>query len=911
TYTVTVAVTDTYGTVGTISHTITVANEDPYIWSYHPDPYALGYDVPWVPDIGFADPSSQDTDNLSCHWDYGDGTTRAIPPPCSIDEAVEPHMYTLGTFAPTLTVSDPDGATVTHTDHVTVSPARTYISLYAVAGSASAGQITVRAKLWNADAWTEMPGQPIEFTVGTHAVTVTTDASGVAEVRIDRLPGQDATAVFPGTSTHQTGSDTTDLARYGLPQGDIIFTADESGSMHFIATALRTNLTFMASQLAASLDYQLGLMGFGSSAHFLPQLHLPATDSLADFDAAASQLRSDGGIEPGIDAIGEAVQPRVGLRPEAAACVVLIGDEHAQQENWTVPRAEQALADADATLFAIITPDPTTQAYSDLAVGSGGAVFDIQDFRQDPGPILSALLTRCVASVTERPDLAVDVTDNVAVTGPGVGQTVAVTVRNDGQADASGVVVRTTVRGPASVTSVSDGGTATSLAGGRTEVVWNLNSLSAGDTRHLAIEIAVDGTAANGDVLRYEADVADDGTLGADLTPDNNTDVDTTDVVREPPEPELDLAVTITDHVATVRPGAGATADVEVTNPSNRDAQGVELTVTVTGPISITSVSDGGTATPLASGGFRVTWPAFDLPVFAPGEPRSFAVAVDGSAQGGDIVRYVAEISVPGTVAQDTNPDNDTAEDTTVVVARPDIAVTVDDGETQLRAGDAATVRIEATNVGTVHVTAVTMTVTVTGPLTITSVSDGGTFAALLGGGYRVTWPAFDLLAGGVERRTIEVTVDGSAQDGASAAYDASVSDDGVHGEDLALANNTSHDTTGIIAPDAIPSTTPGTTPSTTPSPAPSTTPPTTPPISPSSTPGASTPLVPLETPGTPSANSPDPLDDDEEQEQDQDTEALPDTGAGALGTRVAWSVALAGFGLMLALGTRRRWHTG
>ncbi|MDR1151945.1 MAG: PKD domain-containing protein, partial [Bifidobacteriaceae bacterium] len=373
TFSVTVTATDTYGLTGSATHEVTVANLPPVATANTSSATVLAGN-PWTPVVTVSDPSTTDHAHLTCEWDYGDGTTAVIGPPCTTTNVRAAHTYAVGQYTPTVTVTDPDGATAQASVSVTVERKPAYLSVYPVAGTQAGGQITVRAKLWDKATWDEVPDVPVEFEFAGHLATATTGPDGVAEVRLARTAGATLTATSAETAIYESATDSTEMENLGKPPADIIFTVDESSSMGFIQTALRTNLAYMGQQLAASLDYQLGLMGFGSSAHYLPITLQPATDSLADFDAAASRLRASGATEPGIDAIGEAVQPRVGLRPEAAACVVMIGDEATQRATWTVAQAAQALEDADATLFSVITPASSTQDYANLALNSGGDV---------------------------------------------------------------------------------------------------------------------------------------------------------------------------------------------------------------------------------------------------------------------------------------------------------------------------------------------------------------------------------------------------------------------------------------------------------------------------------------------------------------------------------------------------------
>lgn len=101
-----------------------------------------------------------------------------------------------------------------------------------------------------------------------------------------------------------------------LPEADIIFIVDESGSMGDEQTALQANIIQVANDLAASTSGRYGLVGYGAS-NPTPVTELPLTDDLAAFAAAVGALTTNGGTEPGYDAtIHSLTDPNMGLPSE-------------------------------------------------------------------------------------------------------------------------------------------------------------------------------------------------------------------------------------------------------------------------------------------------------------------------------------------------------------------------------------------------------------------------------------------------------------------------------------------------------------------------------------------------------------------------------------------------------------------
>ncbi|MDR1151627.1 MAG: DUF11 domain-containing protein, partial [Bifidobacteriaceae bacterium] len=421
-------------------------------------------------------------------------------------------------------------------------------------------------------------------------------------------------------------------------------------------------------------------------------------------------------------------------------------------------------------------------------------VFDIHDFQTDPGPVLSALLAKCVTTVLERPDLSVEVTDGTDWTNAGAAETVTVTVSNDGQIEAEGVGTTLALTGPLSITSVSDGGTFEAVTGGGFEVTWPAYALAAGATRQFEVGIGVDGAAQPADMLTYEASVADDGSRGADLTPANNTATDTTDVIGQP-----DLAVTVTDGVNELTVGERATVNVTVANTGQVDATGAVLRLGITGALRVISVSDGGSFVPLPGGGFEVSWPEFGVNVGAAPVARGLVVEVTDAAWPDDVLVYDASVVDDGASGPDLNPANNTASDTTVVIEQPDLTVAIDDGVDELRRSERVSVHVDCANAGRGDASGVAVSVAVTGPVTVTAGGGAGRVAALPGGGVEVSWPVFDHPVGERTNRTFEVEVRDDAEIGAEIAYEASVADDGARGADLTPSDNMARDTTQVI----------------------------------------------------------------------------------------------------------------
>lgn len=191
-----------------------------------------------------------------------------------------------------------------------------------------------------------------------------------------------------------------------LPEADIIFVVDESGSMGPYQNQLGTNIVTVATQLAAVTDANYGLVGYGAASP-APNTELALTDDLTALQTAISGLTTNGGIEPGYNATTHALTAGLGLRDTAGTCVVLATDERSNGDSpdqaTALADAQTALANEGAFFFGLVTDETfdsgTSASYQPLATSSGGALFDLLAFNSDPTTVLDELLTTCVESI--------------------------------------------------------------------------------------------------------------------------------------------------------------------------------------------------------------------------------------------------------------------------------------------------------------------------------------------------------------------------------------------------------------------------------------------------------------------------------------------------------------------------------
>lgn len=528
-YDVTLTVSDTYGQSDSVTKSVEVANVPPTANAGADINLFVGES--WTSNGTVADVGTIDRNELICTWDFGDGQTLEVTQ-CTSSRLRVPHTYSsAGTYTATLTALDKDGGSVSDTVLITIARRETYLNVYPVPGTSAGGDIDVRAKLWDKETWQPMPGQPITLTLEGVSTTLMTDSQGEVQATMPMpIGGGTLVGHFLETTHHLSATDSDLVSTAARPPGDIIFMIDESGSMGGYQAAVRANIIYIANQLAATIDYQLGLVGFGAGGDHalpnqgghMPHLHVPPTDDLDDFAAAANALTTSGGTEPGINAIIDSLAPQMGIRPDVGVCLVLIADEPVQQIGVTIDDARQALAARDAVLFSIITPGTASQGYQQLALESGGAVFDINQFRTNPQPVLDALLGNCVTSILQRPDLVVEIDNGRTIVGPGETIEFTVNVENVGQADATGVVVDVDLPAGLAFVSASDGGT---LSGG--SIAWPAFSMIAGSSATRTFTAEVTEITPVGGTLATAASAIDDGANGSDLTPANNSATDT------------------------------------------------------------------------------------------------------------------------------------------------------------------------------------------------------------------------------------------------------------------------------------------------------------------------------------------------------------------------------------------------
>lgn len=377
------------------------------------------------------------------------------------------------------------------------------------------------------------------------------------------------------------------------------------------------------------------------------------------------------------------------------------------------------------------------------------------------------------------PDLAITKVDGLTSVIPGQTVTYTLTITQTAGEAATGVVVTDTLPANTTFVSASGGGT---FANG--VVTFNVGTVGVGQSVTRTVTLQVNNPIPAGvSTIVNTATVTDDGALGADPTPGDNT-ATATDTINGAPN----LAIAKDDGLTSVIPGQVVTYTVAIANLGNRGATGVVVTDTLPANTTFVSASGGGT---LADG--VVTWDIGALAGGGAGATRTLTVQVNNPVPAGaSTIVNTATVSDDGT----NGPDPATATDTDVLIAAPDLAITKDDGLTTVTPGQSVTYALTVANVGNQGATGVVVTDTLPANVTFVSASDGGTLASGV-----VTWNIGTLTGGGTTiTRTLTVQVNANATPGGTVTNTATVADDGTNGPDPTPGNNTATDTDQLPA---------------------------------------------------------------------------------------------------------------
>ena len=416
------------------------------------------------------------------------------------------------------------------------------------------------------------------------------------------------------------------------------------------------------------------------------------------------------------------------------------------------------------------------------------------------------------------PDLSVTQTNAVTATAPGAALTYTLSYRNEGNQNATGVVLTETL--PAGATfnaAASTPGWAETTAGSGVFKL-DVGALAAGGAPETAVfALTLNSSAPAGvDQISVVAAVADDGANGPDPSPSNNTATDIDTLSAAP-----DVGVTLNDAVTSTTPGATLIYTLSYRNDGNQNATGVFLTETLPegSTFNAAASTPGWTETAAGSGVFRLNVGA--LAGGGAAGTALFATTLNSPAAAGlEQFSSIATIADDNANGPDPNPGSNSATDTNVLEAAPDLAVTLSDAVSSTAPGAALIYTLTYRNNGNQNASGVFLTETLPA---------GATFnAAVSSPGWMETAPGSRLFklnigalaAGGAHGAALfAVTVNSPAAAGLEeVAGFATISDDGSNGPDPTPASNAATDSDVLHAApdfvltlnDAVSSTVPG-----------------------------------------------------------------------------------------------------
>ncbi|MEM7130085.1 MAG: discoidin domain-containing protein [Chloroflexota bacterium] len=514
----------------------------------------------WAIDSAAGDSSPVDQLTLKCTWDFGDGNGTVVQPCDSISSSV-PYSYSLpGIYTAELTVEDKDGGTKIDTTNVTVNRRSTLLLNYYIR-SITDREAEVKVGLLDLfDLGESMSGYTINLTLetsqGTQTVSAITDEIGVATAQFDAIPGEivNVTSSYDGDIFYLPAEDDVDERRVykQLIPGDIVFVIDESDSMGDDHERVKQSVDRMVVQFASVLQPRFGLVGYGS-ARFSDgrgEILTRLTSNVDLLRGGLDKLETSGSIEPAFHAIERAMADQMDIRQGVGICNILFTDEPATpniRPNSTTETTKEdainALLGREAVFVGIVSNEDAVSPRDfgpnpdSIVDAVGGEVFDILEFRENPGPVFSAAIDTCIETIFTRAKAlyAIDKSNDTSVVDVGVATTYTITLLNAGIHDLTGLVITDTL--PVGATYIAASDNPTMDAG---KVVWQVPSLPVGQEVKRTVTIRIDSPLPGQTTITNTVETIDDGIFGVDPFPEDNIfrDVDT---LR--PEPIAQLTI--------------------------------------------------------------------------------------------------------------------------------------------------------------------------------------------------------------------------------------------------------------------------------------------------------------------------------------------------------------------------------
>lgn len=361
---------------------------------------------------------------------------------------------------------------------------------------------------------------------------------------------------------------------------------------------------------------------------------------------------------------------------------------------------------------------------------------------------------------TVAPDLKVSKTDDADLVEPGDQLTWKLTVRNDGQADETGVTVVDLLPTEVDFGSVSNGGVLDAATG---RITWTGLAVPAGESIELTVKATVKADVARPAAFTNYASIAGPGDTPTDPGPGCTGPTCASDTDRTALA-DLRVVKTVTDSVLT--DGGTVSWKLQVGNLSDEQrARGVVVRDWMPPEIDPASV----VVSDATQGSWaNNTWTVGDL---QPGEQASITVTAtipitQGLAAEDVITNEVRATSIDDPSKGDPQAeicvDNDTLVTDTdgcdLVSLYPNttLAIAKDDGITVARRGDTLTYQLVASNTGQVAEREAVIRDILPSELAFISASDGGTFDTST---RTISWEPAPIAAGASISRTVTVKV--------------------------------------------------------------------------------------------------------------------------------------------------------